>query len=237
MLSCRFLNSSSSVISWANSLKSRSLSVSVSGQLSLFLSLSLCLSLFLSLSLSLDVSVSLSVICIHTSCSAQYKVYIVRTYAYMHVYIPLLLFFWRTLKIIRSLAVFSQRSLGDPEGQVWKFAPQGSSQGPCSVLIGQLPGCAGGSLFWNMHCSMNMHCPGRHTAGRASRRWTSFPLKLFLVVYHPSPRVLYLSMSRRFQFLAEEIALLINISYGKVFFQTQGKEQDNFPWFRKVRAE
>lgn len=66
--------------------------------------------------------------------------------------------------------------------------------------------------------------------------WT--PLKLFLVsFYHLSLGILFLFMSRRFQFFAKEIVLLINISYGKVFFQTQGKEQDNFPWFRKVRVE
>lgn len=35
-------------------------------------------------------------------------------------------------------------------------------------------------------------------------------------------------------FPPEEIVPPINISYGKVFFEAQGKKRDNFPWFRKA---
>lgn len=210
----------------------------------LSLSLSLCVfSLFLSFSISISlslshwVSLSLSVYMYSYFLQCLVPVCIVHTYTYMHVCIQLL-HFSGELWIIHPFAVFSQRSICDPEVKVLKSVQQESSQGPFSVPIGQFLGSAGWYGFWN-HSWLNEHALPRkaHRGQSFCERWTSFPLKLFLVVYHPRLGVLYLSMSRRFQFLAEEIALLINISYGKVFFQTQGKEQDNFPWFRKVRVE
>lgn len=153
-----------------------------------------------------------------------------------------MLFFWRTLHNT-PLLCFPRNPPTQSRGERVKACLAGIQPGTLETLF-----CSDWSdsrLRWwlwvlkaLLAISLKARGPGRHTEGRAPGKWTSLSLKLFLVsAYHPSPGVLFLSTSRGFQFLAKEIALLINISYGKVFFQTQGKEQDNFPWFRKVRVE